>query len=236
MALDEFISGLNNLKPRLHFTSVISSSSVVFLDLVTFKGPSFMNSDLLDTEIYFKKSNTFSFIHGSSFHPTYTYKSVVIGEVLRILRACFIRDSFLSHQSSFIKQLRSLHFSRGSISAAKAIYYNQRSLSLHPVPKDNASKLFYLMKFSHLSRKVRVALHKYWLAIDSDPFLFSKFPVAPSVSFFTHPNLKSFLTHTHLNAPSSLSHLPSSTFHFVSLSPLPNSPSPCTNCYCSVYM
>lgn len=63
MALDNFISGLNSIKPRLHFTAVISSSSVsipVFfiwkfitkrpMRFLLFVGPLFIH--LIPTELF----------------------------------------------------------------------------------------------------------------------------------------------------------------------------------------
>ena len=86
--LDSFILGLNNIKPRIKFTAEISTSSMVFLDLRVYKGSNFNTTGRLQTEISYKVTNNFTYIHGTSYHPRHVYKGVAKGEALRILRNC----------------------------------------------------------------------------------------------------------------------------------------------------
>lgn len=112
--LDMFIAGLNSLKPRLKFTAEISSTSVTFLDLSIREGPDFSTTGLFDTDISYKPTNHFSYIHGTSHHPRHTFKAIGISESVRILRACCSQVDFQKHQSNLIKRLRIFMFSQKS--------------------------------------------------------------------------------------------------------------------------
>lgn len=62
--LDHFISSLNCIKPQLKFTTTISTSSVTFLDLIIHKGSDFNITGSFQTEISYKATNNFPYIHG----------------------------------------------------------------------------------------------------------------------------------------------------------------------------
>lgn len=58
-SLNQFVFGINRLKPRLRFTAEISTQEAVFLDLRIYKGPDFDTTHKLSTDIYYKNINTF---------------------------------------------------------------------------------------------------------------------------------------------------------------------------------
>ena len=66
---NDFLLYLNSLKPRLKFTAPIEEYAVTFLDLTIYKGNSFAATGILDTVIYYKPTNLFAYVHGSSNHP-----------------------------------------------------------------------------------------------------------------------------------------------------------------------
>lgn len=147
--LDDFILGLNHLKPRLKFTATISFNSVIFLDLVIRKGPIFCTSGKFETYFFFTSTNTFSYIHGTSSHPHHTYKGIAIGECIQILRACSLLGDFNKHQGHLIKTLHSLHFSRRAISSVKAVPFDSREHYLVSSKKINSNKVIFSTKFCH---------------------------------------------------------------------------------------
>lgn len=97
--LNTFIDGLNALKPRIKLTAEISDRLVTFLDVTVFKGPTFETTGILDTEIFYKSTNNFLYLHGSSHHPPHVFKAVALGETLRILRNCSQQEAFERHKN-----------------------------------------------------------------------------------------------------------------------------------------
>ena len=65
-----------------------------FLDCLLFKGPRFRQNGILDLKPFFKSTNTFQYLHYNSCHPLSTFRAVVKGETVRILRACTDRNTF----------------------------------------------------------------------------------------------------------------------------------------------
>ena len=82
----KFFQGLNCVHSNLKFTMELSYISVNFLDITIFKGVTFLRTGLLSTSIYFKRTNTFSYLHGDSFIAKHVLKGIAIGEIVRTLR------------------------------------------------------------------------------------------------------------------------------------------------------
>ena len=48
---EEFLEGLNQVHPKIHFTAKISLQACDFLDLTIYKSPDFINTGILSTKI-----------------------------------------------------------------------------------------------------------------------------------------------------------------------------------------
>eukprot|EP00061_Rhincodon_typus_P003549 g20360.t1 len=64
--LEQFINFTNTFHPDLKFTWIISDTSLSFLDL-----PVSISGDRLETDIYFKSTDTYSDLDNTSSHPTF---------------------------------------------------------------------------------------------------------------------------------------------------------------------
>ena len=84
-----FFNGLNCIHPNLKFTMEILYISIQFLDLTISKGFSFLRTGLLSTSIYFKHTNTFSYLHGNSFIANHVLKGIAVGKIVWTLRRPF---------------------------------------------------------------------------------------------------------------------------------------------------
>ena len=222
-ALDTFIEDLNTLKPRIKFTADISDTHATFLDVKVFKGNRFTNSSLLDTSISYKPTNNFLYIHGSSYHPQSTYKSIARGEALRILRCCSNEGDFRKNLTELIRHLRRRSFPRSAIKLAKAVDFKDRNAHLQGKTKENETRptLFLSHKFAQLTPSLTQALNKYWLGIDSDPHLNKKFPCPPIVSNRNYRSLGRLISKKTIHNPECIPqthHLPP---HEPQLLPLP---------------
>ena len=93
-SLRQFITRLNEEHPRIKFTSEISDSEIVFLDLCLYKGERFRKHGILDIKTHIKPTNTQQYVHASSCHPPGTGKGLIKGEMLCYLRTNSNSENF----------------------------------------------------------------------------------------------------------------------------------------------
>ena len=79
--LEQFIDHLNWIHPTIEFTQSTSTNLITYLDLDIY-----IKDNQFNTKTHFKSTNTFSYLHQKSNHPTSTFKGVYKGENIRILR------------------------------------------------------------------------------------------------------------------------------------------------------
>ena len=189
------------------------------MDLRIYKGPDFHKTHKLSTDIYYKNTNTFSYLHGLSFHPPNIYKAIAVGESLRVLRAVSVPVIFRNQMAQLIKCLKKRHFSRQALKAAKAIKHPSRDQTLALKDTTIRKKNFPFFQTNYYPRSVSIkkALSQHWLAIDSNSTLHRTFPNPPTVAYRTGPQDYSHLPHILLT---------SSTISYVTLSQHSNSPDP----------
>ena len=94
----EFLDQLNAFDPNLKYTYEESDTDINFLDLTIYKGTRFSERQVLDLRPHFKKTNKFQYLHFRSCHPGHTYRGLVRGETIRMLRAS-------SDPSTYVKSL-----------------------------------------------------------------------------------------------------------------------------------
>ena len=210
--LDTFIAGLNQLKPRIKFTAEISDCSMTFLDVTVYKGPRFAATGLLDTDIHYKPTNNFLYVHGSSHHPPHTFKAVALGECLRILRNVSEEKKFDEHKGNLIRKLKLRAFPRSALMAAREVTFDDRQRILAGEPftekRKEISEFFVTTKFDHVRPSLAKTLHKHWLAIESDPQLFSRFKIPPMVSYTRSRSLKTTIKNKKFACPNLISPFP----------------------------
>ena len=210
-AFDLFLADLNALRPRLRFTATISATEVVFLDLVVYKGPSFVASGRLDSRLYRKPTMHMAYVRGQSYHPPHTVRGIAIGVTLRALRACSEPIYFCAEQACLVRRFRQLGFSRAAIRDAKAIRFADRAEALDGnMPRSRVS-VFFVTEYRQFRPSLTRALRRYWLAVESCPALARRFEDPPMVSYRGHRNLQARLTRAVVHAPSHHSTLPIST-------------------------
>lgn len=84
----QFTTILNNHHPSINLTHEINHSEVHFLDTITYKGPNLLQTNRLDTKMYFKKTDTHALLHATSFHPPHTSRGILKSQFLRYKRIC----------------------------------------------------------------------------------------------------------------------------------------------------
>jgi hypothetical protein len=88
-SLQQFIDFMSNFTPSLKFTHTISDTSVCFLDLNIS-----IDSDRLSTSIYYKPTDSHSYLLYSSSHPTTCKDSIPYAQFQRLRRICSSESDF----------------------------------------------------------------------------------------------------------------------------------------------
>ena len=97
--LERFINFVNNFHPALQFTWEISETSVSFLDILV----SITGNKLL-TSVFYKPTDSHSYLLFSSSHPNHTKRSIPFSQFLRLRRICSEDEDFQA------KSLEMRHF------------------------------------------------------------------------------------------------------------------------------
>ena len=98
-----FINFVNAFHPSLKFTHEISNSSLSFLDIKLKITP---GSKTISTSVYYKPTDSHSFLLYSSSHPAATKRSIPFSQSLRLRRLCSDEEDFNSQaiqMSSFFQ-------------------------------------------------------------------------------------------------------------------------------------
>lgn len=107
-----FTEHLNNHHRSIKFKYTVDANEVNFLDVVSFKGPGFCETGLLDFRVYFKDTDTHSLLHKHSFHPEHTFRGIIKSQLLRFKRICAQEASFFSAVKTLFSALRQRGYSR----------------------------------------------------------------------------------------------------------------------------
>jgi hypothetical protein len=81
--LERFINFVNNFHPALQFTWEISETSVSFLDILVS-----IHGNKLVTSVFYEPTDSRSYRLFSFSHPSYTKRSILFSQFLRLRRIC----------------------------------------------------------------------------------------------------------------------------------------------------
>lgn len=133
--LRDFLTDLNQFNPALQYTFQVSSSSVDFLDLTIYKGPSFPTNNILDTKTYQKPHNLYQYLHYSSNHQREVYKSIILGELARYVRTNTSEVNYEALKNLFKQRLLSRGYPKKFIDTVSAsVSYSDRPQLLRQSP------------------------------------------------------------------------------------------------------
>ena len=114
------------MEPKIKFTSETSITTVTFLDLRIYKPPNFSTTRKLATSIHYKRTNTFSYAHGTTHVAPNTLRGVAIGETIRALRNCNKEAKFLQEQRQIEKKFKRRGYAERVLSAIRRVKFSQR--------------------------------------------------------------------------------------------------------------
>ena len=182
-----------NPNPTIKFTKSISDTVITYLDLDIYK-----KDNILHTRTHFKSTNTFSYLHGQSNHPSSTFKGVTKGENIRILRNTSEEEIYQNTMEFINKQFKIRkypdHFTTTPIvpfSQRQSFLHSTRSTSSHIGPT------FITTHDSSISLKP--ILEEDWPRITSHNELRKTYRETPRITYKHSPNLSQLLTRAKLD-------------------------------------
>ena len=148
--VQSFINYLNSAHDTIKFTHECSDNSVDFLDITIYKGNRFRNSQLLDVKPFFKKTNKFQYLEYSSSHPKQTFKSLIKGELTRLLRACSDANAYEEVNQKIYKAFRDRGYPAWLIKGVQRSvpYANRPNTLLRTINKDKEYDTFLSIEYT----------------------------------------------------------------------------------------
>ena len=193
--LEEFINFVNEFHPALLFTWEISETSVSFLDiLVSINGNRF-------TSVFYKPTDSHSYLLFSSFHPNHTKRSILFSQFLRLRHLCSEDEDFQSkslEMKTFLVE-RGYPSSLVDTALSKATNIPRFDTLRDPVsstPRLNQTPL--VLTHHPFNFSIRDVILKNFHILQNDPQTSSIFSDNPLVSFRHNKNIHHTLVHSSL--------------------------------------
>lgn len=193
-ALQPFINGLNSMHYRIKIEFNIGNE-LPFLDtLVSIRGGK------LNTSIYYKPTDSHSYLLYTSHHPKATKDAIPYSQFLRLRRICS-DDGDFKRQCLTMKEflLGKLYPSNLVDRAMNKVFLITREQSLRQVKKDNDKILPFVMTFGETAKGVIQQIRKlYESIVPHDPELKDVLPAAPLAAYRRPKNLRDLLVRASL--------------------------------------
>lgn len=187
-----FVNDLNSHHPSITLKHTISSSEINFLDILTYKGPKFGNTGILDFKVFFKETDTHALLHHSSHHPQHIFKGIVKSQLLRFHRICTREDDFWQATQTLFRALRKRGYSRTFL--RKAL----KSFKEKGTKKVNEEILPIITSFSAISQELNSKIKTNFAINLANTRTLKKFKLISA--YRRNKNLKDILVHTKLKS------------------------------------
>ena len=201
--LESFIHFVNNFHPALKFTWEISETSVSFLDILIS-----INGSRLTTSVFYKPTDSHSYLLFSSSHPNHTKRSIPFSQFLRLRRICSEDEDFqtksLEMRNFFVQRGYPTSLLDTAFSKASSIPRSDTlTNSVHNGTDNN--KIPLVLTYHPFNFKVRDVIRKNFHILKNDPQTSSIFSENPLVSFRHNKNIRESLVSSSLTSETSLS-------------------------------
>lgn len=130
---EEFLTSLNNHNPSIKLKATTNDSTVDFLDTTTYKGPNFHKTNILETKVFFKETDTHALLHKNSYHPRHTFAGLVKSQLLRFHRICSHKDDFMLATKTLFRALSTRGYSRSFLRSALKTFQVRKPIQVSSV-------------------------------------------------------------------------------------------------------
>ena len=200
--LQNFINFVCSFHPSLKFTYEISESSVSFLDICV----SINNLGQLSTTVFYKPTDSHSYLTFSSSHPTSTKHSIPFSQFLRLRRLCSNHSDFLQQAENMSTFFLERGYPSNIVTDAKNRASRiPRSQALTPKSTSESSDRTILTLVYHPHNiTVKNILLRNFKILQTDSKLGQVFSSPPLVAFKRDSNIRDHLVHASHRSNSNL--------------------------------
>ena len=196
-SLKQFYSAFNSENPSIKLTMDYSMEHIHFLDSTVI-----IQNGHINTSIYKKPTDTYTYLHPTSSHPPHVTKSIVFSQALRYCRLCSEprdRNMQLEKLSSTFHALDyDAEMINKQISRARDRFQQTKDPILSSnTPKQNDRPRILTTYNKHLNRLKTIAKDLQPI-LENDPTLKKSFSSVPMITYRQPPSLKHIFTSSQL--------------------------------------
>ena len=187
--LDSFILFVDSFHPSLQFTWEISDTSVAFLDIsVSISG------NRLSTSVYYKPTDSHSYLSYSSSHPKHTLDSIPYSQFLRLRRLCSDDVDFADKCQDMCSFFLNRNYPHDVVSRALAKVSDvSRESALVSNTRTTNNRIPFTVTYHPLNNAVKPIVNRNFNLLNSDLATSNIFSERPLFSFKRDRNLRNFL-------------------------------------------
>ncbi|XP_073172201.1 uncharacterized protein KIAA0930 homolog isoform X4 [Lepidochelys kempii] len=193
-ALEEFHHDFNNFHPTINLSLVQSTQEIHFLDTTIL-----INDGHINTTLYRKSTDRYSYLHASSFHPDHTTQSIVYSQALRYNRICSNPSDRDKHLQDLYQAFLQLQYPpaevKKQIDRARRV---PRSHLLQDRPNKENNRTPLAVTFSPQLKPLQRIIKDLQPILKDDPTLSQILGDRPVLAYRQPPNLKQILTSNHI--------------------------------------
>ncbi|XP_073210127.1 uncharacterized protein [Lepidochelys kempii] len=202
-ALEELHHDFNNFHTTINLSLDQSTQAVHFLDTTVL-----ISDGHINTTLYWKPTDHYTYLHASSFHPGHTTQSIVYSQALRYNRICSNPSDRDRHLQDLCQAFLKLQYPpvevKKQTDRARRV---PRSHLLQERPNKENNRIPLVVTFSPQLKPLQRIIKDLQPILKNDPSLSQILGDRPVLAYRQPPNLKQILTsnHTPHNKPRNLS-------------------------------
>ena len=195
--LQTFTDFLNSLHPTIKFTVTSSTIKLPFLDILIK-----LEAGKLETELYTKPTDSHSYLHYSSAHPTHCKNNVPYSQFLRIRRLCSQHSDFLIHCSDLTQHLRNRGYPKHIVEKAfNKVKSIPRTQTLEYKQKISTERTPFIVTHNPLNPPLRRWFREFLPILHTSSRLQKAIPSPPLLGERNSKSLKNILMPSSLPIP-----------------------------------
>jgi hypothetical protein len=196
--LMDFIDFVSSFHPSIKFTHEISTSSLPFLEINVSMSP---NSSQLNTTVFYKPTDSHTYLNFKSSHPPATKNSIPYSQFLRLRRLCSTEEDFQEEATKMSQFFHQQNYPGDTVKKAqqKASTISREDALREKEDKNgNDERPVLTITFHPHNIAVKNTLLKNFHILQADPELREIFPAPPLVAYKRDTNLRDHLVHARL--------------------------------------
>ncbi|XP_074642873.1 uncharacterized protein LOC141900033 [Tubulanus polymorphus] len=193
----EFHRNFTNFHPAIELSLEHSPLQIPFLDTLV----KIINGKR-ETSLYRKPTDTYSYLHGTSFHPPHTTRSIVFSQAIRYHRICSNtqdRDQHLQQLKNAFHQLQHNPETIDQQITRATHIPRERTLQYKPPTLEETERIPIAVTYSPHLRRIQRIISDLQPIIEEDDHLRDILPLRPVIAYRQPANLRKLLISSKLS-------------------------------------